>query len=134
MRGINKVIILGNVAKDPEVRYSGAGKAIANVSVATSSEWTDKASGEKKKEVEFHRVKAFGRLGEIMGEYLRKGSQVYIEGSLRTDKYTDKQGVERYSTDIIANEMQLLGGKPEARTAPAKREESAPVTDENIPW
>ncbi len=109
-RGINKVIIVGNLGADPETRQTGSGTSITTLSVATSESWTDKQSGEKQERTEWHRVKMFGRLAEIAGEYLKKGRQVYIEGSLRTDKYTDKQGVEKYSTDIIANEMQMLGG------------------------
>lgn len=109
-RGINKVIIVGNLGADPEMRHTGGGTAVTTLSVATSESWTDKQSGEKQERTEWHRVKMFGRLAEIAGDYLKKGRQVYIEGSIRTDKYTDKQGVERYSTDIIANEMQMLGG------------------------
>jgi single-strand DNA-binding protein len=109
-RGINKVIIVGNLGADPEVRYTGGGTAVCSLSVATSEQWTDKQSGEKQERTEWHRVKLFGKLAEIAGEYLKKGRQVYIEGSLRTDKYTDKNGVERYSTDIIASDMQMLGG------------------------
>jgi single-strand DNA-binding protein len=109
-RGINKVILVGNLGNDPEVRYTTSGTAIASLSIATSESWTDKQSGEKQERTEWHRVKMFGRLAEISGEYLKKGRQVYIEGSLRTDKYTDKSGVEKYSTDIIASEMQMLGG------------------------
>ncbi|QWT20250.1 single-stranded DNA-binding protein [Bacillus sp. NP157] len=110
-RGINKVIIVGNLGADPETRYTGSGTAITSLRLATSENWTDKQSGEKQERTEWHRVKLFGKLAEIAGEYLKKGRQVYIEGSLRTDKYTDKDGVERYSTDIIANEMQMLGGQ-----------------------
>jgi single-strand DNA-binding protein len=109
-RGINKVIIVGNLGADPEVRYTGSGTAIANLRIATSEQWTDKQTGQKQDRTEWHRVVLFGKLGEIAGEYLKKGRQVYIEGSLRTSKYTDKDGVERYSTDIIGNEMQMLGG------------------------
>ncbi|WP_109123856.1 single-stranded DNA-binding protein [Dyella sp. C11] len=109
-RGINKVIIVGNLGADPETRYTGNGTAITSIRIATSENWTDKQSGEKQERTEWHRVKLFGRLAEIAGEYLKKGRQVYIEGSLRTDKYTDKDGVERFSTDIIAAEMQMLGG------------------------
>ena len=109
-RGINKVIIVGNLGADPETRYTGSGTAITSLRIATSEQWTDKQSGERQERTEWHRVKLFGKLAEIAGEYLKKGRQVYIEGSLRTDKYTDKDGVERYSTDIIANEMQMLGG------------------------
>ena len=109
-RGINKVILVGNLGNDPEVRYAQSGSAITTLSVATSESWKDK-NGEQQERTEWHRVKAFGRLAEIMGEYLKKGRQVYIEGSLRTEKYTDKNGVEKYSTDIIADEMQMLGGR-----------------------
>ena len=109
-RGINKVILVGNLGTDPEVRYTSSGTAIASLSIATSEQWTDKQSGQKQERTEWHRVKLFGRLAEIAGEYLKKGRQVYVEGSLRTDKYTGKDGVERYSTDIIASELQMLGG------------------------
>ena len=110
-RGINKVILVGNLGADPEVRYTGGGTAIASLRIATSENWTDKQSGQKQERTEWHRVKLFGRLAEIAGEYLKKGSQIYVEGSLRTDKYTDKDGIERYSTDIIANDLQMLGGR-----------------------
>jgi single-strand DNA-binding protein len=112
-RGINKVILVGNLGADPEVRYTGGGTAIASLRIATSEQWTDKQSGQKQERTEWHRVKLFGRLAEIAGEYLKKGRQVYIEGALRTDKYTDKDGIERYSTDIIANDLQMLGGGSE---------------------
>ncbi|ULU26979.1 single-stranded DNA-binding protein [Dyella terrae] len=112
-RGVNKVIIVGNLGADPETRYTGNGTAITSIRIATSESWTDKQSGEKQERTEWHRVKLFGRLAEIAGEYLKKGRQVYIEGSLRTDKYTDKDGVERFSTDIVAAEMQMLGGGSE---------------------
>jgi single-strand DNA-binding protein len=111
-RGVNKVIIVGNLGADPEVRYMPSGGAVTSISVATSEQWTDKTSGEKQERTEWHRITLFNRLGEIAGEYLKKGSQVYIEGSLRTDKYQDKEtGADRYSTGIIANNMQLLGGR-----------------------
>src|SRR6478735_9655644 len=115
-RGINKVILVGILGKDPEVRYSQSGSALTSVSIATNESWKDK-NGEKQERTEWHRVKFFGKLAEIAGEYLKKGGQVYIEGSLRTEKYTDKQGVEKYSTDIIANEMQMLGGRSEGAGA-----------------
>ena len=108
-RGINKVILVGNLGNDPDVKATQGGTTITTISVATSEQWKDKQTGQAQERTEWHRVKFFGRLAEIAGDYLRKGSQVYIEGSLRTDKYTDKNGVERYSTDIIANEMQMLG-------------------------
>lgn len=111
-RGINKVIVVGNLGNDPEVRYSQQGTAVATISVATSEQWKDK-DGNQQERVEWHRVKFFGRLAEIAGEYLKKGRQVYVEGSLRTDKYTDKDGIERYATGIIAREMQMLGSNEE---------------------
>ncbi len=109
-RGINKVILVGTVGKDPEVRYSQAGSANVTLSLATNESWKDK-NGEKQERTEWHRLKFFGKLAEIAGEYVKKGQQLYVEGSLRTDKYTDKQGIERYTTDIIVNDMQMLGGK-----------------------
>lgn len=109
-RGINKVIIVGNLGNDPDVKYTQSGTTITTISVATTEAWKDKQSGQQQERTEWHRVKFFGRLAEIAGEYLKKGRQVYVEGSLRTEKYTGKDGVERYSTDIIANEMQMLGG------------------------
>jgi single-strand DNA-binding protein len=107
-RGINKVILIGNLGLDPEVRYLPNGSAVATVSVATTDAWKDKQSGESRERTEWHRVVFYNRLGEIAGEYLRKGSKVYIEGSLRSRKWTDKTGNERYTTEIIANEMQML--------------------------
>lgn len=109
-RGVNKVILVGNLGADPETRYTQSGSAITTLSLATSESWTDKQTNEKKERTEWHRVKLFGKLGEIAGEYLKKGRQVYIEGSIRTDKYTDKEGIERFAVDIVANEMQMLGG------------------------
>ena len=109
-RGVNKVILVGNLGADPEVRYTGSGTAICEIRIATSEQWNDKQSGERQERTEWHRVTLFGKLGEIAGEYLKKGRQVYIEGSLRTDKYTDKDGIERYATKVIASEMQMLGG------------------------
>ncbi len=111
-RGINKVILVGNLGKDPEVRYMPSGGAVANLTIATSESWKDKATGEQKELTEWHRVVMFGRLGEIAGEYLKKGSQVYIEGKLKTEKYQDKaSGQDRFSTKIVADEMQMLGGR-----------------------
>jgi single-strand DNA-binding protein len=122
-KGINKVIIVGNLGADPEMRHTGGGTAVTTLNVATSESWTDKQSGEKVEKTEWHRVKVFGKLAEICGEYLKKGRQVYIEGSLRTDKYTDKQGVERYSTDIIASVMQMLGGNDSGQSSNAQRQD-----------
>jgi single-strand DNA-binding protein len=119
-RGINKVIIVGNLGNDPDVRYAQSGAAITTISVATTDAWKDK-DGNQQERTEWHRVKFFGRLAEIAGEYLKKGRQVYIEGSLRTEKYTDKAGVEKYSTDIIANEMQMLGGVGEGGSGGGQR-------------
>jgi len=146
-RGINKVILVGNLGNDPEVRYSQSGTAMTSISVATSESWKDKTSGEQQERVEWHRVKFFGRLAEIAGEYLKKGSSVYIEGKLRTDKYVDKAGVEKYSTDIIADEMQMLGGKSEStpreqnagpRNAEAVRQanqnQGQPFPEDDIPF
>ena len=111
MASINKVIIIGNLGKDPEVRYMPSGSAICNVTVATSRQWKNKESGEKNEETEWHRVALFDRQAEIAGEYLKKGSSVYFEGRLKTRKWTDKEGVERYTTEIIADVMQLLGSR-----------------------
>ncbi|MBX2881010.1 MAG: single-stranded DNA-binding protein [Granulosicoccus sp.] len=114
-RGVNKVILVGNVGADPELRYMPSGGAVANISIATSEQWTDKNTGQKQERTEWHRVTLFNRLGEIAGEYVKKGSQVYIEGSIRTDKYQDKNtGEDRYSTSIIANNMQLLGSRQDS--------------------
>jgi single-strand DNA-binding protein len=110
-RGINKVILVGNLGADPETRAMPSGTTVANLRIATSESWRDKQSGEQQERTEWHRVVLFGRLGEIAAEYLKKGSQVYIEGSLRTRKWQDKQGQERYSTEIVGNEMQMLGSR-----------------------
>ena len=111
-RGINKVILVGTCGKDPETRYMPSGGAVTSISVATNEAWTDKKTGQKQERTEWHNITFFNRLGEIAGEYLKKGQQVYIEGSLRTEKWTDKSGNDRYTTKIIANEMQMLGGRP----------------------
>ncbi|ECV1080092.1 single-stranded DNA-binding protein [Salmonella enterica subsp. enterica serovar Cerro] len=117
-RGVNRVTLLGNLGNDPEVKYTASGSAIANLTVATSESWNDKATGEKKEITEWHRVVLFGKLAEVAGEYLRKGSQVYIEGQLRTRKWTDNAGVEKYTTEIVVGMngvMQMLGGKQESK-------------------
>jgi single-strand DNA-binding protein len=131
MASVNKVIIVGNLGRDPETRYMPDGAALTNVSVATTYAWTDKASNEKKEETEWHRVTFRGRLAEVAGEYLKKGSQVYVEGRLRTRKWQDKEGVEKYTTEIIAERMQMLGsrsgmGEPRERSEPAMSDESRP--------
>ncbi len=110
-RGVNKVILVGNLGADPEVKYMPNGNAVANVTLATSESWKDKQSGENREKTEWHRVVFFRRLAEIAGEYLKKGSQVYIEGKLQTRKWQDKNGNDRYTTEIVANEMQMLGGR-----------------------
>ena len=124
MASVNKVIILGNVGKDPEVRHMQNGDSVVSVSVATSESWKDKNSGESKENTEWHRVTFYRKLAEVAANYLRKGSSVYIEGRLETKKWTDKSGVERYTTGIVASEMKMLGKAPEAgeRQAPAKVE------------
>lgn len=113
MRGINKVVLIGNVGNDPETKYTQGGLAITQMSLATTSVRKDR-DGNQQERTEWHRVKFFGKLAEIAGEYLKKGSQVYVEGSIRYDKYTDKEGIERYTTDIVGDEMQMLGGRPDS--------------------
>ncbi len=108
-RGVNKVILVGNLGRDPEVRYLPSGSAVVNVTIATSESWKDKTSGERQERTEWHNVVFFGRLAEIAGEYLKKGSQVYVEGSLRTRKWQDKEGRDRYTTETVVSDMQMLG-------------------------
>jgi len=112
-KGINRVTIVGNLGNDPEVKYMPSGGAVANISVATSESWKDKQTGEQKEKTEWHRIVFFNKLAEIVGEYLKKGSQVYVEGSLRTRKWQDQGGADRYTTEIVASEMQMLGGRSE---------------------
>jgi single-strand DNA-binding protein len=148
-RGINKVILIGNLGADPEVRYSASGAAVANLRIATSESWRDKESGERQERTEWHRVVCFSKLGEIAGEYLRKGSKVYIEGRLQTRKWQDQGGQDRYTTEIVASDMQMLdskgGGGPaafgdEPPGAPAPRQTPAPGAgpaqdfDDDIPF
>jgi single-strand DNA-binding protein len=151
-RGINKVILVGNLGADPETRYMPSGKAVTNIRIATSENWTDKQSGDKQERTEWHSVVLFDKLGEIAAEYLRKGSQVYIEGSLRTRKWQDKQtGADRYSTEVVARDMQMLGGRAGGqgggggfggdRPAPSRSEERSPAPateagefDDDIPF
>ncbi|MCH7821424.1 MAG: single-stranded DNA-binding protein [Proteobacteria bacterium] len=117
-RGINKVILVGNLGADPETRYMPSGSAVTNITVATNESWKDKQTGEQKDRTEWHKVAMFNRLAEVAAEYLRKGSQVYIEGKLRTRKWQDRDGNDRYTTEIIADEMQMLGGRGGGGSAP----------------
>lgn len=139
MASVNKVIIVGNLGADPETKYLPSGDAVTNIRVATTDTWKDKASGEKKEATEWHRIAFFGRLAEIAGEYLKKGSQVYVEGSLRTRKWQDKDGQDRYSTEIRGDVMQMLGrreGGGEARALPERKEprgEAKPAAAEKKP-
>lgn len=139
MRGVNKMILVGTLGKDPEQRYLPNGKAVANLSVATSEQWKDKQSGEQQERTEWHRVSMFGRLAEIAAEYLRKGSQVYLEGKLQTRKWQDKEGKDRYTTEIVADEMQMLGGKrgeakQEAQSEPDLSQGTPGLDDSEIPF
>jgi len=149
-RGVNKVILIGNIGKDPETRYTQGGSAITNLTLATSESWKDKDSGEMQERTEWHRVSMFGRLAEIAGEYLKKGSKVYIEGALRTRKWQDQSGQDRYTTEVVASDMQMLDGRaagshdnlpPEARTPPRQAGAAAPSPsqgfdqfDDDIPF
>ena len=111
MASVNKVILVGNLGRDPEVRYTATGDAMCNLSIATTDNWRDKASGERKEHTEWHRVSFFGKTAEVWGQYLKKGSQIYVEGSLRTRKWTDKDGQEKYTTEIRGDAMQMLGSR-----------------------
>ena len=154
-RGVNKVILVGNLGKDPDMKYTASGAAIANITIATSESWTDKQTNEKVDKTEWHRVVFFRRLAEIVGEYLRKGSQVYIEGKLQTRKWQGQDGQDRYTTEIVANEMQMLGsrggeggGRPQggggggggfrstqpAQNAPAQPGPDTGFDDDDIPF
>jgi single-strand DNA-binding protein len=143
-RRINKVILVGNLGADPETRYMPSGGAVTNIRIATSESWKDKNTGDQQERTEWHNVAFFGRLAEISAEYLRKGSQVYIEGKLRTRKWQDKDGNDRWSTEVIANEMQMLGGRPgsgapaqssaAAAPAPAGPPSGSGEFDDDIPF
>ena len=155
-RGVNKVILVGNLGADPDTRYMPSGKAVTNIRVATSESWKDRTTGDMQERTEWHSVVMYDKLGEIAAEYLRKGSQVYIEGSLRTRKWQDKEGKDRYTTEVIARDMQMLGGRggggggsamaggneprPARATAPQSEERSAPPAvdvegfDDDIPF
>jgi len=130
-RGVNKVILVGNLGRDPEVRYSANGQAIANVTIATTESWKDKNTGEKQEKTEWHRIVFFGRLGEIVGEYLKKGAQIYVEGRLQTRKWQDKEGKDRYTTEIVANEMQMLGSKGGAASGDYAGQSSSQPTSQS---
>ena len=141
MASVNKVILVGNLGADPESRFAPSGDAICNIRVATTESWKDKQTGEKKEATEWHRVGFFGKLAEIAGQYLRKGSQVYIEGSLRTRKWQDKDGQDRYTTEIRGDVMKMLGGKPEGQQQAAAPRQQAPAQqaggmdmDDEIPF
>lgn len=132
-RGINKVIIIGNLGADPEVRYMPQGGAVASISVATSESWKDKTTGEQKEQTEWHRVVFYNRLADIAGEYLLKGSKVYIEGKLRTRKWQDQQGIDRYTTEIIAAELQMLDGRPDDQPGSQGYQQPAAQQQRNQP-
>ena len=121
MGSVNKAILIGNLGRDPELRYTTGGTPVANFTLATTDRWKDAQTGEKKERTEWHRIAAFGRLAEIMSEYLRKGSQVYIEGKIRTRKWQDQNGNDRYSTEIIADQMQMLGSRQDSIPAPSPK-------------
>ena len=142
-RGINKVILVGNLGADPDTRYMPSGSAVTNISVATTKSWKDKNSGDQQERTEWHRVAFFGRLAEISAEYLRKGSQVYIEGELRTRKWQDREGRDRWTTEIVASEMQMLGGRQDSTASapmPARGVAETPAPtgtddlDDDIPF
>jgi single-strand DNA-binding protein len=126
MASVNKVILLGNLGRDPEMRYTTDGSAVCNLNIATSDQWRDKSSGEKQERTEWHRIVLFGRTAEIAGEYLKKGRSVYIEGRLQTRKWTDKDGIERYTTEIVGDRMQLIGGGDRSGSSDAAFNDNAP--------
>jgi single-strand DNA-binding protein len=143
-RGVNKVILVGNLGQDPEVKYMPSGGAVCNISLATTDSWKDKNTGERQERTEWHRVVFFNRLAEIAGEYLRKGSQVYVEGRLQTREWQDKEGQKRYTTEIVASDMQMLGGRGSLDETPLrstgtptqarKQESSTEEFDDDIPF
>ena len=138
MMGVNKVILIGNLGADPEVRYTPSGKAVANFRIATSEQWTNK-DGEKEERTEWHRIVAWGRLGEICGEYLHKGRQVYVEGRLQTRAWEDRDGNKKYTTEVVAQTMQMLGaggkeGKADSADERFPMEEPVTVPDDDIPF
>lgn len=134
MNGVNKAIIVGTLGKDPELKYMANGNAIANLSVATSEKWKDKNSGQQQEKTEWHRVSMFGAVAEIAGKYLTKGSQVYLEGKIQTRKWQDKDGQDRYSTEVIASEMQMLGGKGRTEPKDSVEPQMEPDLDDELPF
>ena len=128
-RGVNKVILIGNLGNDPDIRYTASGAAVANISLATAESWRDKESGEQQERTEWHRIVFFGRLAEIVAEYLKKGSQIYVEGRLQTRKWQDKEGKDRYSTEIVANEMQMLGNRGGSGSSQPYMDQTPPNED-----
>lgn len=136
MKGVNKAILVGNLGQDPEVKYTASGSAVCNLSVATAEQWKDK-NGQRQERTEWHRVVMFGKLAEIAGEYLRKGSQVYLEGKIQTRKWQAQDGQDRYSTEILANEMQMLGGKAsgqQAKPQPHQGDQWAQASSDGVPF
>mgnify|MGYP000844443486 FL=1 len=143
MAGVNKTIIIGRLGNDPEMRYMPSGEAVANLSIATSENWTDKTTGEKREKTEWHRVVAFRKLAEIIGQYCKKGDQIYIEGKLQTRKWSDKNGQDHYTTEIIADQIQMLGGKQDAakpQNQPGssgncgRQPDAPPAFDDDLPF
>lgn len=134
MRGVNKAILIGNLGDDPELRYMENGNAVANITVATNESWMDKKSGERVEKTEWHRVVFFTRLAEVVGEYLRKGSPIYVEGKIQTRKWQDKEGQDRYTTEIVASEMQMLGGGSKHRESVAPERPPVGEAEDNIPF
>lgn len=135
MTSVNKVILIGNLGKDPDVRYMPSGKAVANVTIATNESWKDRNTGEKQERTEWHKVVFYSPLAEIIGQYLRKGSSVFVEGRLQTKKWQDKSGQDRYTTEIIANEMKMLGGRGGSEPSDEKNEPVAPESsDVDVPF
>jgi single-strand DNA-binding protein len=139
MAGVNKAVLIGHLGRDPELRYTPSGSAVANFSIATSEEWKDKDTGEKQERTEWHRIVAWGKLGEICGEYLHKGSQIYVEGRIQTRSWEDREGIKRYTTEIVAQSMQMLGspGKEGRAKSPDERhpgEEPVSIPDDDIPF
>jgi single-strand DNA-binding protein len=134
MSGVNKVILLGNLGADPEITYMASGTAVANITIATNERWRDKQTGENKERTEWHKVSLFGKLAEIADQYLKKGQQVYVEGKLQTDKWTDRGGNDRYTTKVVANQLQMVGGR--TSTGPVQEQESQPEEGgtEDIPF